>query len=296
MEKWNSKRAKEFGVDKDLLAAVNVAVKEGRNSITSKTKYSFEGRLYLLRKELKQLQEEGVNLYEVNMYEHHGAYEINFSEVSLIPLQLSNPRETSLNDLNERYQKRLSSIDCRHLIQRTGRTYFLALSSGEIFSAAAKSMEHNYDKEYINGNEWLNEIVLGENEDLRMSGDLQEVIMRARLYLQEGVSELKHLRYQHLHEAAHLVEMSSELYNKTIGEVSGLTREYCPPNSEKWLKATERILKRELEINPISPSSENSIITSNEEKKKLAWNFLSSLFPHLKNDDTAKSLLNSKLT
>ena len=90
-------------------------------------------------------------------------YEINFSDVSLIPLQLNNPGEISLISLNERYQKRLSSIDYRHLIQRTGRTYLLASSSDEIFSAAAKSMEHNYDKEYINGNEWLNDIVLGEN-------------------------------------------------------------------------------------------------------------------------------------
>ena len=134
------------------------------------------------------------------------------------------------------------------------------------------------------------------NEDLRNRGDLLEYIIRSRLCLQEGISELKHLQYEHLHAAIHKVGYEiGEVYNKTRDEVSNLTREYCPPNSEKLLKATERIIKREIEINPISPSNENSSITSKEDKKKLAWNFLSSLFPHLKDDKHAKSLLNSKL-
>ena len=92
MEKWNSKIAKELGVDTDLLAAVNVAVKAGRVAMEQK-KLDTENHLYLLRRALTQLHEKGVKLYEITMFEHHGAFGIDFSQVSFVPLQLSNPGE-----------------------------------------------------------------------------------------------------------------------------------------------------------------------------------------------------------
>ena len=90
MEKWNSKITRNSS-DTDLLAAVNVAVKAGRVAMDRKAGYR-ESSLPIA-KSFNSTARKGVKLYEITMFDHHGAFGIDLSQVSFVPLQLSNPGE-----------------------------------------------------------------------------------------------------------------------------------------------------------------------------------------------------------
>ena len=64
MEKWNSKRAKELGVDADLLTAVNVAVKKGRDQIARAAETQGEHTVQFRR----ELEDSGLTRMEI-LYE-----------------------------------------------------------------------------------------------------------------------------------------------------------------------------------------------------------------------------------
>ena len=289
MEKWNSKIAKELGVDTDLLAAVNVAVKAGRVAMEQK-KLDTENHLYLLRRALTQLHEKGVKLYEITMFEHHGAFGIDFSQVSFVPLQLSNPGEIALGALNERFKENLSFMGIGHFLQPTGHTYLLAYSAQEIFEAAAKSMEHNYEREFINGCTWLEDrgMVLDKDEDLRNPRVLEEFIIRTRLHMQEHVQELRHPPRPHMHALNNSIPGLHEKWERILGEVHSLTRECCEPESEKWMLATERLFNKHIEMRDSSSWSPSTEENASNDKAGMAWEFISALLPRLKGDDEAK--------
>ena len=298
MEKWNSQRAKELGVDADLLAAVNVAVKAGRAAMAQQM-MDTESHLYLLRRALTQLHQEGVKLYEITMYDHYGAFGIDSAEISYVPLQVrGNPGEGYLGALNQRFQENMPFVDIRHFHQGVGHTYLLAYSAQEIFEAAAKSMEHNYEREFINGCTWLEHtgMVLDKDEDLRNPHHLEEVIIRTRLHLQENVKELQHPPHPHMHALNNWIPGLHEKWERISGEVRNLTREYCEPESEKWMLATKRMFEKQIEMrdgSSWSPSTGENVLA---DKADMAWEFLAALYPHLKNDETAKRVLRSLIT
>lgn len=297
MEKWNSKRAKELGVDGDLLAAVNVAVKAGRAAM-AQLMMDTESQLYLLRRALTQLHQEGVKLYEITMYDHYEAFGIDLSAVSFVPLQLSNPGEGYLDELNQRFQGNMPFVDIRHFLQGVGHTYLLAYSAQEIFEAAAKSMEHNYEREFINGCTWLENtgMVLDKDEDLRNPHHQEEFIIRTRLHCQEHVKELQNPPHPHMHALNNWIPGLHEKWQRISGEVRNLTREYCEPESEKWMLATKRMFDKQIEMrdgSSWSPSTGENVLA---DKADMAWEFLASLYPHLKDDGTAKRVLRSLMS
>lgn len=297
MEKWNSKRAKELGVDADLLAAVNVAVKAGRAAMAQQ-KMDTESQLYLLRRALTQLHQKGVKLYEITMFDHYGAFGIDSSEVSFVPLQLSNPGERYLGELNQRFQENMSFVGIGHFLQPVGHTYLLAYSAIEIFEAAAKSMEHNYEREFTNGCKWLEheDMVLDKEEDLRNPGHLEEFIIRTRLHLQEHVEELQNPPRPHMHALNNSIPGLHEKWERTSGEVSNLTREYCEPESEKWMLATKRMFNKQIEMRDGSSWSPSTGENAFADRGDMAWEFLASLYPHLKDDGTAQRVLRSLMS
>ena len=131
-------------------------------------------------------------------------------------------------------------------------------------------------------------MVLDKDEDLRNPRVLEEFIIRTRLHMQEHVQELRHPPRPHMHALNNSIPGLHEKWERVLGEVHGLTRECCEPESEKWKLATERIFNKHIEMRDGSSWSPSTEENASNNKAGMAWEFISALLPRLKDDDEAK--------
>lgn len=149
MEKWNSKIARELGLEEQIVDAVNVAVRHGRQQMHAARK--LVGPLTIQFR--KDLVSSGLKLFMFNQAEH--------------PLpRTGQPGEIALFELIEKYSRRFSP-EVRQLFTLrnfykgstvrgcNAQLFLIAASPEEAVHAIVLSLRHNYPQEVSEHTRWM---------------------------------------------------------------------------------------------------------------------------------------------
>lgn len=285
MEKWNSKRAKELGVDADLLAAVNLAVKKGREQLSRAAETTGEHTIQFR----KELENSGLKLYMFSSDAH--------------PLtNIGHPGSGAVRELYERYRGRFSP-ELRELVNEqnfwfgpyphggdSGQLFILGASPEEVVDALAFSTQHNYPREILPAaRDWMED----NHEDVTSRAGWLDCVTRRRAWLSTDINCLQGPSFDGLLNDKRLTREELVFLAQLRANAEHLIEEELQVGTTRWQIATLALTNRTaIQVHPNGSiwfeESEKNLI-GGFSKENLAWNFVSSLLPHLQGDDQAKA-------
>ena len=284
MEKWNSKRAKELGVDADLLAAVNVAVKKGREQLSRAAESAGEHTVQFR----KELENSGLKLYMFSSDTH--------------PLAIPGHPSFEVRELYEKYRDKFSP-ELRGLVNEqnfwfgphphggeSGQLFVLGASPEEVVDALATSTQHNYPREILlDARYWMED----NHEDVTSRAGWLDCVTRRRAWLSTDINCRQASSFDGLLNDKRLTREELVFLAQLRANAEHLIEEELQVGTTRWQIATLALTNRTaIQVHPngsiwFEQSEENLI--GGFSKENLAWNFVSSLLPHLQGDDQAKA-------
>lgn len=284
MEKWNSERAKELGIDADLLAAVNVAVKKGREQLTALGEYHSP----LTMQFRKELQESGLGLYMLDVEEHPLPNRGQPGELALVSLieRYSNRFSPELHPLFhlENFFKGVTCQQCR------AQLFLIASTPEEVVDAVTVSLQHNYPREVSEHTRFL----MGEMcEDISTREGWLDFVARRRALKTTTANRLQEPSKDGLLNDKRLTREELVQLTKIRVATESLAEERINVGSTKWHIVTLALTGGSGIVHHPAGGlffeMSDSFTNLNYSKEDLAWEFVSSLLPHLQGDDQAKA-------
>jgi hypothetical protein len=262
MEKWNSRKAGELGMNPELLSAINVAVKRGREGLTRL--HESHIKIDAFREALKK---EGINLYQVGLYQHHSVFGVT---PSFLPIPWGAPEAETLQGHPELVGFGWLVDHFRFHYPSEGVFMLLARDAKEAFERIA---ECHRGRVASGGRYELPDWA----EDLQ--SELSQGIPEFELSTSEGVKKMTVFARSHFSDRLFDSEKIEE-------QVESLSLELVQEDSPEWIELTRTMVSDFFRNDTAGPEIR-------PEKTEFGWSFVTALFPDLKGNALAHRMFNA---